>query len=93
MSVYCLLHGFRAKKLPVGAIYTDIVLDSSGLPYSNALADKCGEKYLWDLFGRRYTCGKRPGEKKYEPMFSNQGQLLHIDNCGNKRISGIILHM
>ena len=82
------------KRLPVGTVYTDLVLDSCGLPYCNALADRCGNKYSWDLFGRRYiTCvssgpNGEQQQRRYEPMFTNHGQLLEVDNCGNKRIAG-----
>lgn len=85
--LYDLTYYLRTKRLPVGAVYTDLVLDSRCLPYSNALADQSGNKYSWDLFGRRYTCGPQ-GQKCFEPMFTNQGQLLEVDNCGSKRIAG-----
>lgn len=74
--------------LPQDAIYTDIVLDCAGQPYNNAIANKDGVKYKWDLFGRRYVTGKK-GDKLCDPMFTNQGQLLYIDNDGSRRIAPV----
>jgi len=64
-----------------------MVVDSEGMPYNNVLANKQGIKYQWDLFGRRFIMG-RNGEKFCDPMYTQQGQLLIVDNCGNRRIAG-----
>ena len=76
----------RSKLLPPDAIYTDIVLDCHGQPYNNAIANRDGVKYKWDLFGRRYINGEK-GQKLCDPMYSNQGQLLYVDDGGSRRIA------
>ena len=59
------------------------VYDINGLPYNDVIADRYRRKYSWDLFGRRFVTNETGG-KDFDEMYTTDGKLLKVDNCGRK---------